>query len=499
MKRLTQLLGMVAGLCLPLLAVAASYPEVSFILDASGSMLGMAGDKTKMAAAKEVMAQVVPGLAPEARVGLVAYGHRRKGDCTDIEVLIPAGSVDRAGLMDRVNALQPMGKTPITAAVGSVVEQLKTRENETTIVLVSDGIETCAADPCQMVGDLKAGGIKFVMHVVGLGVAGQGAEQLSCIAKAGGGQYLAASDAPTLLNALTQVTQEVTKKVEVEKARTTQVQAKTGLGKIKLNLPESATKGIAGLTLTRDGKVVKTTEGLTAESLHPLMPGEYEADLRIATPNYGEPTITRLGKVRVSPGETSGIALGAIVFNLPDSLKEGPAVERPLVGQVIVADAASGNPVVTVKDNGNGYYNFVPKAVLAGKYDILIQYANSPKPAIAARDVSVQAGGETAVTLDSGLRFAKVKDSGIIGWDLVPLAAARKADSEEDGDQAAAVEPLLQARPGSGNKDALWAPYLVPPGKYRLIAHVQGMPEPLPVAEELEIKAGELLNFDSGL
>jgi hypothetical protein len=62
-----------------------------------------------------------------------------------------------------------------------------------------------------------------------------------------------------------------------------------------------------------------------------------------------------------------------------------------------------------------------------------------------------------------------------------------------------ATKPLLQARPPSGNKSTLWMPYIVPTGKYRLVVHVKGMNELLPVAEELAIQKGQTLNFDSGL
>ncbi len=65
------------GCFLPAMVDAASFPEVCFILDASGSMQAMVGGKTRMEAAKDVMSQIVPGLAPEVKVGLVAYGHRR--------------------------------------------------------------------------------------------------------------------------------------------------------------------------------------------------------------------------------------------------------------------------------------------------------------------------------------------------------------------------------------------------------------------------------------
>lgn len=482
--------------CSPVWASTSSYPEVTFILDASGSMWGEAGSQRKIEAAKDVMGQIVPALAPEVKVGLVAYGHRRKGDCTDIEVLIEAGSDDRAALLEKVKALKPKGKTPISDAVSAVVEQLKTRENETTIVLVSDGIETCAADPCGAVQALKDTGIKFVMHVVGFGVGDQEKEQLSCLANAGGGQYLAANDAASLLQALNSVSKEIEQKVKVEKAKTTQVKAKTGLGKIKLIMPESTTKGMAGLRILKaaDGKQVKATEGLAAESTHPLLAGEYEIEYLFATPNYGDPTVTKLGKVIVQGGETREIKLGGIVFNIADALKNKTAVAH-----VIIVDSASGNTVVTVNDNNNGYYNFVPKAVLPGKYDIIFHYSNSPEPSVIASDVIVKPGQETVVTMDSGIIFQEVTGTDISGWDLVPLATEATADALEDEGATQETKPLVQARPPYGNKSTLWMPYIVPAGKYRLLVHVVGMDEPLPVAEELEIANGQTLQFDSGL
>jgi len=76
-------------------ATADHYPEVMFILDSSGSMSEVVAGKKKIDAAKEVMHAVVPQLDENVRIGLTAYGHRRPGDCTDIEVLVPAGSNDR--------------------------------------------------------------------------------------------------------------------------------------------------------------------------------------------------------------------------------------------------------------------------------------------------------------------------------------------------------------------------------------------------------------------
>jgi len=477
-------------------ASASSYPEVTFILDASGSMWGKAGDTTKIEAAKTVLSQIIPGLVPEVKIGLVAYGHRRKGDCKDIEVLINPGSDDRTALLDKVKALQPKGKTPITDAVTMVVEQLKTKENETTIVLISDGLETCAADPCKSIKDLKETGIKFIMHVVGFGVSTEENQQLACLAQAGGGKYLTANDMRSLLDALNSITKDIEKKVAVEKARSVQVKAATGLGKIKLSMPESTTKGMAGLKIIRtsDGKIVKEDSKLSAESTHPLVAGEYELDYLFASPNYGAPTLYKLGKITISAGETREIRMGGIVFNIADLLKDKVRIQN-----VIIAESGSDQSVITINDNNNGYYNFMPKAVMPGKYDILIHYANSPGPTKVASDVIVKPGADAVVTLDSGIVFKEVKGTDVSGWDLISLSSQAIASATEDEGTSISVQPLLQARPPHGNKSTLWSPYIVPEGKYRLMVNVKGMSEPLPVAEELIIQKGQTLNFDSGL
>ena len=53
-----------------------------------------------------------------------------------------------------------------------VAEKLKASGGEAAIVLISDGKETCEADPCQLVAMLKKAGIKFTLHVIGFDVGG---------------------------------------------------------------------------------------------------------------------------------------------------------------------------------------------------------------------------------------------------------------------------------------------------------------------------------------
>ena len=188
----------------------ATAGNIVFILDASGSMWGQVEGQAKIAIAKEVLTGLVTELPDDAVVGLVAYGHRRKGDCDDVEELIPLGPLDKEKMIAKIQALSPKGKTPISRSVRLTAERIKHLEDETTIILVSDGKETCDPDPCGLVKDLKAAGIQFVMHVIGFDVTEEEREQLECMAREGGGQYYTAGNAGEFLSAAREVVQKAT-------------------------------------------------------------------------------------------------------------------------------------------------------------------------------------------------------------------------------------------------------------------------------------------------
>ena len=459
-------------------AQAAPMPEAVFILDASGSMAEPAGTQTKMEAAKAVLAGVVPAVAPEVKIGLAAYGHRRERDCADIEILVPPGSEDRAAVLARVAAMQPKGVTPIAAAVVQVGDYLKGREAETTIVLVSDGRETCGGDPRAAVAALKAAGVKFVMHVVGFGVTEADQAELAAIAAAGGGQYFRADDAAGLLAALQEVSQEIAQKVEA--AKTVVVARATGLGKLRIALPESALSSLSGFRIVRkiSEKVVKEGELPAADSTHPLMSGDYAVTLLFANPNYQPPTEMALGGVAVEKGATAEIALGALAFNIAEELKKAP------VEAVVVAESATGRERLRLLRHDNDYYLFKPKALPAGAYDVSFLYHRSEQPSRIAEGVAVEAGRETVLTLDSGIQVTRPEGTRVRGWDLVPTGGG---------------DAVLSVRRGFDNEEPLWRPFPVRPGTYDLILKVNDMDEDLPVGEGIEIQAGETVAFDTGL
>lgn len=134
------------------------------VLDASGSMWGQIGGKAKIDIARDAVANMLGSWPASQQLGLMAYGHRSKGNCADIEMLKAPAVLDKAGFQRAVNALQPKGMTPISASVRMAAEQLKFSERKATVILVSDGEETCHADPCALGQELEKLGVDFTAH-----------------------------------------------------------------------------------------------------------------------------------------------------------------------------------------------------------------------------------------------------------------------------------------------------------------------------------------------
>jgi len=464
---------------LPIPAGAENYPEVMIILDGSGSMWAQLEDKTRIETAKKVLQEIVPSLPDEVHVGLTAYGHREKGRCDDIEVLMPAGSTDRDLLLEKVMAISPKGKTPIADSVSMVVNDLRQKENETTIILVSDGLETCHPDPCALVGELKATGIKFILHVVGFAVTDEEDDQLSCLAEAGGGIYYTAGNASELLAAFQSVHKDLVQKVEYEKAATTRKKSKSGLGKLRVFHPDPNQKfrGLAVFKIVRksDGATVKTVEKPDADSSHPLLAGEYQVVLGYANSNYQPPSEIAPVDVIVEGGETTELALGTLIFNVAESLEKLPA-------DFVTLRSSDGRYVVHTPASGNRAHYFSAKPLPEGSYSF--EYGNDkiePKRAVLAKGLEIQPRAETVLTLDSGFQVKK-HDEPMTGFDVVNLD----------------TENVLQVRRRWDNTYPLWEIFPLVPGSYSLLVYLKGMEEPLPVGE-FKIKKGEVMEFDTGL
>ena len=196
---------LLAPLLLAVPASSADTPpaeQVLIVLDASGSMWGQIGGKPKLEIARETLSTVLADLPADTALGLMAYGHRSKGDCDDIELVVPVRAGSAADINAAAAKMRFLGMTPLSEAVARAARELRYTERRATVVLVTDGVETCRADPCALGNELEAAGVDFTAHVVGFGLSAEEGRQVACLDENTGGRYLSANDADGLAAAL---------------------------------------------------------------------------------------------------------------------------------------------------------------------------------------------------------------------------------------------------------------------------------------------------------
>ena len=194
---------LVSVFLLPAAAIPAlAVDKAIIVLDASGSMWGQIDGRPKLEIAREALHTVLQSLPADREIGLMAYGHREKGNCADIELVVPPAAGTAGAISAAADQMKFLGKTPLSAAVRKAAEDLKYTEDKATVILITDGLETCNADPCALGKELEQSGVDFTAHVLGFGLTVDEGKQVACLADNTGGKYIQASDAGQLQEAL---------------------------------------------------------------------------------------------------------------------------------------------------------------------------------------------------------------------------------------------------------------------------------------------------------
>ena len=203
-------------------AYADERPKVLLVLDVSGSMNEkISSGGTKFAAAKRSLKQVADALPVGTDVGLRVYGSKisepkskNPKACTDTQLVLPIGPLDKAKMYRAVDSFRAVGETPIAYSLGQAVGDFGP-SGKRVLVLISDGEESCQGDPCPVARKLAESGVDLQFNAIGLDVNAKARKQLKCIADAGDGDYYDASNTADLNTALQKLTQRALRPFEI--------------------------------------------------------------------------------------------------------------------------------------------------------------------------------------------------------------------------------------------------------------------------------------------
>jgi hypothetical protein len=173
-------------------AQATSRPT-AIILDASGSMTATDAPGQRFAAAQKAVNALVETIPEGQETALLTYGtetgnsdDEKAAGCQDVTTVIDSSPIDKKAFTTAVNGLKPSGYTSIALALKTAAKQLPD-SGDRAIVLLSDGIDTCAdgsgdTDPCATARDLGADG-GLAIHTVGFRVDDEASKQLECLSE----------------------------------------------------------------------------------------------------------------------------------------------------------------------------------------------------------------------------------------------------------------------------------------------------------------------------
>lgn len=450
---------------------------IYFILDGSGSMWGRVEGESKIAIAKDTLTRLIQETPDGVNVGLCVYGQRRQGDCKDIEEIVPPGALERKKAFEGIEKIIPKGKTPLADSIAYAAERIKNKDFNTTLVLISDGLETCGKDPCAVTRVLRESGLKFVMHVVGFGVGKEERDQLSCIAKEGGGQIFQAGNATELFSALRQVKESAVSQTPLsppptvlpkEEPRTAaasvRVKAK-GPGKIKLVLPSWAKKPNYWRLLDPETGEEKGRFTSLDEQMVPA--GTYQIAWRET--EHGS-TEVRLGEVvSVEPGKTSEVVLKTAICLVPAAWVDKKYYYWTL------RNINSGDEVVRFKGGG-----FEPHLAPAGIYQIIFRQSEHGHSESVLGDVKISDNATTEFPLNSGAKFIPPEK-------LAPPYRVQFVSLDEKDDKGSLGVTISES----------FGPVILKPGRYKVIyQQSQHGSSPMTILDDLVVNSGSLVEIE---
>ena len=228
---LASLFGILFSTTSPVRAADATR-SVALIIDASGSMRSkLPGGQRRIKAAKKAVANLVGKLPDNLRLALRGYGHQsptKAKNCKDTQLLTqfqPVGT-NRQEVIDKANGLKAQGYTPISLVLELAAKDLTASEMKAgsrSVILVSDGKETCKGDPCAVAKALAAADAGLVIHTIGFAVDVAARYELQCIARVARGKYFEADSTDKLAErmsaAVDTVAITIPKKVDVKSTK----------------------------------------------------------------------------------------------------------------------------------------------------------------------------------------------------------------------------------------------------------------------------------------
>ncbi len=439
---------------------AADAPQTMFVIDGSGSMWGRfeTDKRSKIDVVRELLKAKIEAAGTQP-VGLASFGHRRKADCTDVEI-VAGPTPERGAVLSTLEKLNPRGKGPLVAGLRAAAAAVgKTRP--ASLIVINDGIDNCQQDACAAATEIAAAIPDVPIHIISIGIEAAELPRVQCIAKATGGTFADVTDSIGLLAAIDAATRLAMLAPDGSSPAPAPNAAApppppTATGAV-LQATVALAEGGAAAAVPVRWRITKAnspdpvsespvSESDGASAAIRLDPGSYDVEAEIGR--------IRVKKtVTLEAGRTTGIILPLNAGRLKVAIKADKAVPAPASSSLVVTI----EPVIDGKPQPE--LSLIERQATAsqivspGTYNVSIADGSVRQ----TKQISVSAGADTAVEFTLGT--GRVELSAGLREDGGAIEDVTYIISEDDPDSADGRREVARSR-------APTASFTLPAGTY---------------------------------
>lgn len=142
-------------------------------------------------------------------VALRVYGHQSPvppQDCSDSKLEVSFGDNTINLIRDKLSSIKPKGTTPIAYSLAKCENDFPDCDDcRNIIILITDGLEMCNGDPCEISLSLQKKGVALKPYIIGIDIDPNKVEILDCI-----GNYFDAANVSEFRQAINTIVSQVT-------------------------------------------------------------------------------------------------------------------------------------------------------------------------------------------------------------------------------------------------------------------------------------------------
>lgn len=165
--------------------------RILFVFDASNSMNAEWEDTPKIEVARDLLGQTLDSLksVEKLQLGLRVYGHQyhvssSQKNCDDTRLEVAFGDNTHDRIQRTIDEVDPKGTTPIARSIGKAADDFTGCDDcRNIIILITDGLEACGGNPCEVSHKLQKKGVVLKPFVIGVGLDEEMMEEFQCVGK----------------------------------------------------------------------------------------------------------------------------------------------------------------------------------------------------------------------------------------------------------------------------------------------------------------------------